>query len=115
MRRRNNLRSYSPVILIALLASFSGILGAPLGRPAATSTGPRIYRDRCAACHGDNGEGTKRYPHALTGSRPVAELARYIARSMPPGPRKCAGDDARKVAAYLYDAFYSPIAQARNR
>src|ERR1051326_2645590 len=35
---------------------------------------------------------------------------------MPPGPGpKCAGPDAQKVAAYIFNAFYSPLAQARNR
>ena len=28
-------------------------------------------------------------------------------------PGKCVGEDADQVAGYLYEAFYSPIAQAR--
>src|SRR5262249_19907331 len=52
---------------------------------------------------------------ALTGTRSVGELATFIAQSMPPGPKKCTGENAKRVAAYIYDAFYSPIAQARNR
>jgi hypothetical protein len=35
---------------------------------------------------------------------------------MPPGPgRKWLGNDAQLVAAYIHGAFYSPLAQARNR
>jgi hypothetical protein len=34
---------------------------------------------------------------------------------MPPGPKKCTGPDADRVAAYIYETFYSPVAQARNR
>ena len=34
---------------------------------------------------------------------------------MPPGAKKCSAADAPKVAAYIHDAFYSPLAQERNR
>ena len=30
-------------------------------------------------------------------------------------PEKCVGADAQRVAQYMYDAFYSPVAQARNQ
>ena len=30
-------------------------------------------------------------------------------------PGTCVGDDAKNVAAYIYDAFYSPAARARNQ
>ncbi|HWD38937.1 MAG TPA: DUF1592 domain-containing protein, partial [Fimbriimonas sp.] len=43
------------------------------------------------------------------------ELANFIAASMPPGPKKCPASQAGEIAAYIYDAFYSPIAQARNK
>ncbi len=77
-------------------------------------TGQQIYTARCASCHGANGEGTKQYAKPLIGSRSVSDLSRFIAQSMPPGPKKCTGEDARKAAAFLYDAFYSPVAQAKN-
>lgn len=44
----------------------------------------------------------------------MADLSKYIAQTMPPGPKKCSKEEAQKVAAYIYDAFYSPVAQARN-
>ncbi len=80
-------------------------------------TGEQIYRQRCASCHGANGEGTADdYPHPLAGDRPVDKLARFIKKTMPADdPGSCSPEDAEKVAAYIYDAFYSPAAQARNR
>src|SRR5262249_13868148 len=106
---------------IALLLSLSSLLSAQAvrggaRRASAALTGAQIFKQRCAACHGARGQGTKRYAKPLTGSKSVTQLATFIAVAMPPGAaRKWAGQDARKVAAYLYDAFYSPLAQARNR
>lgn len=78
-------------------------------------TGEQIYQQRCASCHGAQGEGdNEHYPQPLAGDRSVGELARYIEKSMPDkDPVKCVGEDARRVAVYIHDAFYSPIAQAR--
>jgi hypothetical protein len=46
----------------------------------------------------------------------LGELTRYIEKSMPEdAPEKCTGEDAQAVAAYIYESFYSPTAQARNR
>lgn len=78
-------------------------------------TGQQVYLRQCAACHGAKGEGAKQYNKPLAGSQSVGELARFITQSMPPGPKKCASGDAKKVAAYIYNTFYSPLAQARNR
>jgi mono/diheme cytochrome c family protein len=79
--------------------------------------GARVYQEKCAVCHGPKGEGTDDYyPMPLVGDRPLVDLARLIEKTMPEGePEECVGEEARKVAAYIYDAFYSPIAQARNR
>jgi hypothetical protein len=93
------------------------LLLVPRAAGAAESrTGEQIYRQRCASCHGAAGEGTEEhYPHALVGDRTVAQLARRIGNTMPKGdPQKCIGEDAQKVAAYIYDAFYSPAARARR-
>src|SRR5689334_12731179 len=93
----------------ALLLSFAWTRRAE-AVPGSASAGQKIYRQRCAACHGAKGEGAKAYPKPLTGSRSVGELARFIAQTMPPGPRKCPAPEAQKVAAYIYEAFYSPLA-----
>lgn len=87
------------------------------GRADAPRTGAQIYRQQCASCHGAKGEGTREsYPHPLIGNRTVDRLARYIAKSMPEdAPGECVGEDAERVAAYIYDAFYSRIAQERNK
>jgi mono/diheme cytochrome c family protein len=79
-------------------------------------TGEQIYRQMCASCHGASGEGTDdHYPRPLIGERSVPKLANYIAQTMPEDdPGTCVGPDADKVASYMYDAFYSKAAQARN-
>src|SRR5579871_7009250 len=87
-------------------------LATALPRPAPAAdgrTGEQIYRQMCARCHGASGEGTKdNYPRPLAGNRSVAQLARVIAKTMPEDdPGKCVGADADKVAAYIYEAFYS--------
>lgn len=80
-------------------------------------SGEQIYQQRCASCHGAKGEGdNNNYPQPLAGDRSVSELAQYIEKSMPDkDPQKCVGEDAQKVAAFIHESFYSPIAQARNK
>lgn len=81
-----------------------------------TPSGEAIYRQQCASCHGTQGEGTADVPDPLVGDRPVDQLIRIIHKRMPQeDPELCVGADAEAVAAYIYDAFYSPAAQARNR
>jgi len=69
----------------------------------------------CADCHGAKGEGVAdKYDEPLVGNRSVASLTRYITRAMPDGKEgTCVGEDAVNVSAYIFDAFYSPAAQAR--
>ena len=100
----------------ALLASFTGALNAQSARPAAARTGAQIYKQDCASCHGAKGQGGKGYAKTLAGTRSVGELSRYIHKTMPPGPaKKLSQTEASAVARYIHDAFYSPIAAARNR
>ena len=91
------------------------IPSAALAGPA--RSGEQIYREQCASCHGPKGEGTDdHYPRALVGERSVAGLARLIAKTMPEdAPGDCVGEDAEKVAAYIYELFYSKSAQVRNK
>lgn len=98
----------------ALLPSPQGAKAKPKS-PAAPLDGAQIYKTQCAKCHGAKGEGGPAYAKPLTGSRSVAELAKFIGQSMPPGPKKCPAPQAEKVAAYMHGAFYSPLAQERNR
>ena len=77
--------------------------------------GAQIYQKMCVECHGKNGEGVKdKYDEPLHGNRSAEALARRIARTMPDDDvGSCVGDDAKEVAAFIYDAFYSARAQAR--
>ncbi len=94
---------------VAIVSAHAGV-GPPL-------TGEQIYRTKCAACHGARGEGTAdHFPRALVGDRTVASLSRLIAKTMPEdAPGECVGEDADKVASFIYDAFYSKAAQARSK
>src|SRR5262245_13615809 len=84
---------------------------------AGDETGAQIFKTLCAKCHGAQGEGVEdSHPDPLVGERSVKELAALIDKTMPEGaPEKCDAEQSRKVAAYIYDAFYSPLAQARNQ
>jgi cytochrome c553 len=79
-------------------------------------TGEQIYSAMCAQCHGAAGEGTPdNYATPLIGDKSVLELAALIDKTMPEGePEKCDAEQSRLVAEYIYNAFYSPTAQARN-
>lgn len=110
------------VLGAALLVSLSGVLAAqavPAPKKAAGGkkrTGAQVYTQQCAACHGAKGEGTKAYAKPLIGDQSISQLARFISQAMPPGKgKKCSVQDSQLVASYIYDAFYSPVAQARNR
>ena len=93
------------------------VLNPRVAVAADTRTGEQIYRQRCAKCHGVSGEGTEDdYPNQLVGNKSVAQLARFIAKKMPKdSPKKCDGEEAQKVAAYIYDKFYSDAAKERNK
>jgi cytochrome c553 len=103
----------SRLAVLAVLAAAA----VPARASADDLTGTQIYRQMCARCHGAEGEGTKKeYPQPLVGKRSVQQLARYIAKSMPEdNPGTVKGPDAARVAAYIYDSFYSPAAQARHK
>src|SRR5580700_11977833 len=73
-------------------------------------TGEQIYKQQCARCHGSVGEGTKKYPQPLIGDKSPAGLASVIAKTMPENdPGSCVGEDAKKVAGFIHESFYSPI------
>jgi hypothetical protein len=81
----------------------------------ADRTGAVIYQKMCAECHGDKGQGVPdQYDEPLHGNRSLISLTKRIAKTMPDdNVGACVGDDAAKVAAYIYETFYSPVAQAR--
>ena len=76
--------------------------------------GRAVYESRCVSCHGKNGSGTTDVPAAIFGDRPTSDLADLVSRTMPEGsPEDCTGDDARAVAEWMQQQFYSPEAQAK--
>jgi cytochrome c553 len=93
------------------------LLALSAGAARAEETGELIFKAMCAKCHGAQGQGTEEHhPDPLVGELSVGELAALIDKTMPEGaPEKCDAEQAQKVAAYIFDAFYSPIAQARNQ
>jgi hypothetical protein len=115
-------RTINTSLRAGLIAKFVAILLLLIAAPtqlfaAEPSPGEQIYRRQCARCHGANGEGVvKEYGKPLVGDRSVVELTKIIDKTMPEdAPEKCVGEDARVVAQYIYDTFYSPVAQARNQ
>jgi hypothetical protein len=104
-----------------ILAAMALLCTSPVFGPCAFADGPasgeKIYRQRCASCHGASGEGTdENYPHPLIGNRSLAQLIPLIARTMPKESKeKCTPGEAQKVGEYIYGAFYSKDAQTRNK
>jgi hypothetical protein len=97
-------------LVLLLLAS-----AVPAVSRADDLIGAQIYKQKCARCHGADGEGTrKHYDKVLAGNWPLPRLTKYIAAEMPEdGPGKLTPAEAQKVSAFIFDAFYSPAAQTR--
>ncbi len=104
-------RSTFPIVGGIVLIS---AVSMPLGQKP-SSTGAQVYQEQCAKCHGAKGDGGKGYSLPLRGKLSIAELGAFIKKSMPPGAKHCLSPDADKVASYIHGAFYSPVAQERNR
>jgi len=80
------------------------------------AAGRELYVRQCLSCHGEKGEGVGEQKRALEGDLSVGELADRIQRTMPEdNPGSLTGEESRAVAAYLHDAFYSPVARERLR
>lgn len=78
--------------------------------------GARLYKSKCASCHGPQGEGTKKYKPRLEGDHSVAKLADIIQKTMPESaPGTLEDKQARAIAAYISEAFYSKLARERDR
>ena len=103
---------FRPTLLILFCLA---TIAAAADSSALKTRGAEIYQAQCASCHGRQGEGVAgKYDEPLTGDRSLESLTRKIDRTMPEeDPELCQGEDARAVSLYIYDAFYSPAAQAR--
>ncbi|WP_395753255.1 DUF1592 domain-containing protein [Prosthecobacter sp.] len=97
-------------LALGLLTAYASA-AAPAEHPGAV-----IYQKMCQECHGTKGQGVKdKFDDPLTGDLTLEALTRKIERTMPEDKEgTCVGEDAKNVAAYIYDAFYSGAAQARS-
>jgi len=92
----------------ALTASTAGAADDPAGE--------LLYRQKCATCHGQAGEGSKRHKQPLVGDRAVPQLAQLIQQTMPEDrPGTLSLEDSTRIAGYIHDAFYSEAARARHQ
>jgi hypothetical protein len=80
-------------------------------------SGEQVYSQLCVKCHGDQGKGVaNEHDEPLVGDWSIEKLTRVIIRTMPDDePEQCVGNNAKRVARYIYDTFYSPDAQMRNK
>jgi hypothetical protein len=97
-----------------LLLGLTGIL--PAQQAPAPPGGEAIYAEHCASCHGKHGEGNPdEVDEPLQGERSLASLARYIDRKMPEDkPEILNAEESQRVAEFIYGAFYSAEARAKN-
>lgn len=106
-----------PVVLSAV-----GLLVASFGFSASLwadqlQRGKSIYAKQCLSCHGQGGRGeTDGYEDKLIGDASIGELTQVIVETMPEeDPDRCVGDDAKAVAEFIHESFYSEVAQLRGR
>lgn len=108
---------FGPILFVCVLLAgwFCGASAYASSSVPSREAGKKIYFEHCAECHGEKGEGVAdSYDEALYGDHSVEELTRIIDETMPElEEEKVVGEDAARVAAYIYDAFYSPEARAR--
>ena len=103
-------------LIPSLLAASVAILAPVASRGADEPRGAEIYRRHCQRCHGVDGAGTADVPAPLVGERSPGQLAVLVDETMPQDdPAAIGADEARDVAAWIHDAFYSPLARARSR
>jgi hypothetical protein len=98
-------------IAVCAVLSLEGVLCAgELKHP-----GEELYMQQCADCHGKQGEGVKEeYEEPLIGERSLPALTKRVKRTMPDDdPGSLTEEQAAQISAYMYEAFYSPAAQAR--
>jgi len=98
---------------LACTAFFPGHLLAADAAPG----GQQLYQTLCADCHGLQGQGVPgAYDDALTGGRSLQELTKYVNDTMPQDEAdKCVDDDAKRVAKYIVETFYSEADRQRHK
>lgn len=102
-------------ILSVFCHSVSGQEKAAGDDESVMKSGRQIYFDQCVQCHGPEGQGVEdEYDEPLVGDWSLEKLARVIHKTMPEEePELCEDEDAKRVAIYIYHAFYSEDAQQK--
>ncbi len=116
LRRENRLEMIIHKAIAKRFAATIILLASGTTTPANEPRGQAIYLKLCAECHGENGEGVSgAYDTSLAGDFSQAELSEIIDATMPEGdPEACQGEDAREVARFIRDNFYSIEKNASN-
>jgi mono/diheme cytochrome c family protein len=85
--------------------------------PAEKVTGKEIYTFLCASCHGAKGEGVaEKHDEPLYGDNSIAKLTEIIVETMPEDdPGILTEEEAKDVAQYMHETFYTAEARARNK
>lgn len=70
--------------------------------------GEQIYRKMCVECHATNGQGVTDKANPFHGRKTLVELTTLIEETMPEeDPELCRGDDAKQVAQYVLQRFFT--------
>jgi hypothetical protein len=106
-----------PRLCIAFVVAVLGCAVSAAADDVASPEGASIYSEKCASCHGVQGEGVDgAHESPLVGDRSIRELAQIIDDTMPEGePEQLGAAGSLAVAEYIHGAFYSEIAQFRNQ
>lgn len=110
-------RKHRTIQILGLIAATSLLTYAvAFGTQGSTNAdGAKIFKAQCSGCHGDKAQGGAGYSKPLAGKLSSGELVNYIQKYMPPGGKRLSTKDAKAVGEYVYNEFYSTIAQERNR
>lgn len=82
----------------------------------AAPDGAKLYKEQCARCHGDAGQGVKKkYDEPLAGELAVPQLAEQVRKTMPDDkPESLTKEEATAIAEFMHTSFYSPAAREKN-
>ena len=102
---------------IASLAVVAGVTSRAKPDEAALLKGKAIFEKQCAECHGDRGQGVDgEYEKPLVGDWPLEKLIRVIDKTMPElEPELCQGENAKLVAAYVFETFWQKRGESAPR
>ncbi|PHS16929.1 MAG: hypothetical protein COA78_03495 [Blastopirellula sp.] len=110
-----NINQIQQSLLLALLILSNAVFTVAAEKPQTKPlSGKLIYQKMCAECHGAQGGGVDEVnENPLHGERTLLDLIKVIHETMPEEePSHCEEQDAKLVAEYIYDAFYTPTSRA---